>query len=188
MRLRVALLTLVLVVLAGPVSAQRAPSASLQRAPDSAAGRARLEGAVRRGFARMVRQRVGLSDQQMSQLSSITTRYEGQRRALQLDERGARVALRDALRNERTADSKQVDRLLQRMLDVQKERVALVESAQRELSTIMTPIQRAKYLALQEQVRRRLEQLQQQRRAQLLDEGADTGAQPRRRPLRRPLR
>ena len=62
------------------------------------------------------------------------------------------------------------------------------ESEQRELSTIMTPIQRAKYLALQEQVRRRLEQLQQQRRAQLLDEGADTGAQPRRRPLRRPLR
>jgi hypothetical protein len=186
MRGRIAVLSMVLMALAASASAQRAPAAALQRTPDSAVGRAGLEGAVRRGFARMVRQRVGLSDRQMSQLSTVTTRYEGQRRALQMEERSARTALRDALRNEQTADPGQVDRLLQKMLDVQKQRVALVESEQRELATFMTPIQRARYLALQEQVRRRLEQLQQ-RRMQPDDSTTPRQITPRR-PLRRPLR
>jgi len=160
-----------------------APQAGAQRAPDSAS-RARLENEIRRGVARAVRQRVGLNDEQMNRLGPIAQRFERQRRQLQGAERDARVSLRAALKNERSADPRQVERLLQTMLDVQKQRAQLLDDEQCELATFMTPIQRAKYLALQEQIRRRLEQLRQ-RRAQL-DDGADASdaaRTPRRRRL-----
>jgi hypothetical protein len=144
-----------------------------------------LENEIRRGFARAVRQRVGLSEAQMSQLGPIATRYEQQRRQLQVEERDTRLSLRGALRNEQTADQKQVDQLMQRMLDIQKRRLQLVESEQRELASIMTPVQRAKFTALQEQIRRRVEQMRQ-RRMQLFEAETEVPG-PARRPARRPL-
>ena len=127
------------------------------------AGRARLENEIRRRFAQLVRQRVGLTDDQIARVAPVTQRYEQQRRQLLLEERDARTSLRAMMRDERTADSAQVDRRLQQLIDIQKRRVQLVEAEQRDLATVMTPIQRAKFMALQEQVRRRLEQMRQQR-------------------------
>jgi hypothetical protein len=126
-------------------------------------GRARLEGQLRQGFARLVRQRIGLSDDQMKQLRPVTQRYEQQRRLLQIEERETRLSLRTSIRDSQSADEKQVDQMLQRIIDIQKRRVQLLDAEQRDLATIMTPIQRAKYMALQEQIRRRLEQMRQRR-------------------------
>jgi hypothetical protein len=58
--------------------------------------------------------------------------------------------------------------------------VQLLDLEQRDLATIMSPIQRAQYMALQEQVRRRLEQVRQ-RRMQAL-EGDMPVPRPRQRP------
>lgn len=145
-----------------PPAQRPLPPAQRQRAADSG-GRARLETEVRRNFARLVRQRVGLSEEQMDRLVPLTQRYEQQRRQLQMDERDARLSLREIMRDEQTADAKQVDQLLQKLVDVQKRRAQLLESEQRDLAAIMTPVQRAKYMALQDQVRRRLEQMRQRR-------------------------
>lgn len=162
---------------------QQAPSRALppgQRTPDSAT-RARLELEIRRRFARMARQRVGLSDAQISRLGPMTQRHELQRRQLQGDERDARMSLRDMMRNEQTADPAQVDRLLQRLVDVQKRRVQLMEVEQRDLATVMSPLQRAKFMALQEQIRTRLAEMRQ--RGLPLSEGdAPAGLGARRRP------
>jgi hypothetical protein len=160
---------------AGAVAAQRVPG---DRIPDSA-GRERLEGEVRRAFARAVRTRVGLSDDQIGRLVPITQRHEQARRQLQREERDARMSLRAALRNEQTADAGRVDQLLQRMLDVQKRRVQLLETEQRDLATVMTPVQRAKFMALQEQLRGRMEQMRRRRMA--LFEDDMTPQQPPRR-------
>ena len=157
MRFRAVLLVALLSAAAGA----QAPAARRQ---DSAT-RSRLEENLRRGLARTVKVRVGLTDDQMSRLGPIARRYEQERRQLQLQERDARQSLRAALRNEQTADQRLVDRQLQTLLDVQKGRAELLESEQRDLATIMTPVQRAKYMALQEQVRRRLEQMRQRRAA-----------------------
>lgn len=138
------------------------PQGARERAVDSG-GRARLEMEVRQNFARLVRQGVGLSEEQMGRLVPLTQRYEQQRRQLQMDERDARMSLRQTMRNEQTADAQQVDQLLQKLVDVQKRRAQLLESEQRELAEIMTPVQRAKYMAIQEQIRRRLEQMRQRR-------------------------
>ena len=127
------------------------------------ANRQRLENDIRRRFAQLVRQRVGLTDEQLKRVAPMTQQYEQQRRQLLVEERQARTSLRDMMRNERTADSAQVNRRLQQLIDIQKRRIQIVESEQRDLATVMTPIQRAKFMALQEQVRRRLEQMRQQR-------------------------
>lgn len=123
--------------------------------------RARLESEIRRGFARAVRDRVGLTNEQMRQLAPITQRYEQQRRQIQMDERAARMGLRSAMLDEANANQQDVERLLQVLIDVQKRRLQLFEAEQREMATVMTPLQRAKFIALQEQIRRRLEQMRQ---------------------------
>lgn len=133
--------------------------------------RAQLEARFRQQFARVVRQRVGLSDEQMARLGPINERFAAQRRQLQMQERAARASLQRVLRNPDLADSTEVSRLLQQLVDAQKRRVQLLEAEQRELAAIMTPLQRARYMALQEQVRRQVEQ----RRSR-------GGAQARRRP------
>lgn len=128
-----------------------------------APGRQRLEAEVRRNFARRVQQQVGLSEDQMRRLGPITQRHEQQRRILQVEEREARMTLRQLMLNEQTADPKQVDEQLRRLIDVQKRRAALLESEHRELAQFMNPLQRAKFLAMQDQVRRNLEQMRQRR-------------------------
>lgn len=142
-----------------------------ERQPRGGDQRAQLEARVREQFARIVRQRVGLTDEQMARLGPINERHAQQRRVVQMQERSARLSLQRALRNPDAADSADVARLLQSLVDAQKRRVALLEAEQRELATVMTPIQRARYMALQEQVRRQIEQRR--------DRG---GGPPRRRP------
>jgi hypothetical protein len=46
---------------------------------------------------------------------------------------------------------------------VQRRRLDLAAEEQRELATIMTPVQRARYLALQETVRRRTDEMRRRR-------------------------
>lgn len=150
-------------VLAAGLLAVLASSGAAQQRPDQPPpGRAQLEGEIRRGFARAVRERVGLSDDQMRRLAPVTQRHEQERRQLQLDERATRMALQIVMRDS-IPDQQKVTQHLDHMLDIQKRRVALLEREQKDLADIMTPVQRARYMALQEQVRRRLEQMQQRR-------------------------
>lgn len=139
------------------------------------ANRSQLEAQVRREFARAVKERVGLTDGQMARLGPITQRYAVEHRRLQLSERDTRIALQRTLRDTAVADTARVGQLLQRLIDVQKRRVELVESEQLELAAIMSPVQRARFMALQEQARRRVDQ----RRSQGGGPGAG-GAPPRR--------
>ena len=176
--------------LAESARAQRLQSRPLEAARQSqrgsdSLGRARLENEIRRGFARAVRLRVGLNEDQMNRLGPVATRYEQQRRQLQVEERDTRLSLRAALRSEQAAvaDQQHVEQLMQRMLEIQKRRLQLMESEQRELATIMTPVQRAKFTALQEQIRRRVEQMRQ-RRVPLFESDTESAGAARR-PARR---
>lgn len=125
--------------------------------------RGELEAQVRRGFARAVRERVGLSDEQMRKLAPITQKHATERARIQLDEREARVELGRILRDTASADTAKVERLMARLLDVQKRRVQLMEQEQKDLATIMSPVQRARFLGLQEQLRRQMEERRRRR-------------------------
>jgi Spy/CpxP family protein refolding chaperone len=96
----------------------------------------------------------------MNRLDSLTRRLEPQRAALLRRERESRRTLRTELQAPQP-DQAVVSRQLDEIQAVQRARLDLHAEEQRRLGEFMTPVQRARYFALQEQFRRRLEQLLQ---------------------------
>lgn len=134
--------------------------------------RQQLEARLRQGLWRVTKRRVGLDDAQMSRLTQTSQRFEVRRRALAVDERQQRQTLRAEILAGDGANQDRVAEALDRLLALQRQRIDLQVEEQREFSAFMTPLQRAKYAALQEQVRRRVEKLKQQRADSLAAGGA----------------
>ncbi|MFN8572523.1 MAG: hypothetical protein U0132_10745 [Gemmatimonadaceae bacterium] len=110
-------------------------------------------------FAQAVREGVGLSDEQMPKLLELNRRFEGRRRELLLHERDVRIGLRDELAPGATPNEEAVRKLLDDQMRVQRDRLQLMEEEQQALAGFMTPSQRARYFGMQEQMRRKVEQL-----------------------------
>jgi hypothetical protein len=139
--------------LSGVADAQRPGS-------DSAPSRREaLEQRVRQRMAVVVRQRLGLNDDQMRRLGEVNRDIEGQRRQLNEQERELRVGLRGELVRGDSASQDRVARFVDQLIDVQRRRIDLLSREQRALSGFMTPVQRAQYLAIQDQLRRRMEEM-----------------------------
>lgn len=134
-----------------PLAAQQPVSGN---APPMA--RDSLESRVRLRMAQIVKTQLGLTDRQVRQLMLTNRRFEAQRVTLFQEEREVRNALRDEIESRDTTRQAQVGELLDRMLQLQRDRLALLESEQKELATFLTPVQRAKYFGLEEQIRRRM--------------------------------
>ena len=120
-----------------------------------------LERQFRERFAEVVRRRLNLNDQQMRQLGQVNDQFERDRMRLLREERQMRQALRAQVLAD---DSSQVAELLDRAIQIQRQRLDITEREQRELAKFMSPLQRAKYTAIQDDLRRRLEEFRQQRR------------------------
>ena len=138
---------------AGAADAQR-PG---RRAGQPPANRMMLEGQVRQALAARAKEVVGLNDDQMAKLAATDRKFEQQRRDLGREENQTRQALRLAVADS-SADQGKVSENINKLLELQRRRTDLLESEQKELATFMTPVQRAKYQALQERVRRFVEQ------------------------------
>ena len=137
-----------------------APSAAdAQRDVPDNPRRAQLEQQVRQRMTRMLRERVGLSDEQFEQLVQLNRRFDTRRRALVEQERDVRIGLRQEILQEENADQDRVSRLVEQAIQVQRQRLQLLEEEQRALSQFLTPIQRAKYMAVQEQIHRAVEEM-----------------------------
>lgn len=119
--------------------------------------RAMLEGQVRQRIAVMVKERLQLTDAQARQLQETDSRFELRRRDLMQREQGLRRDLRQQLSPGVAADQQRVASLLDQIMAVHRERVTLIEQEQRELARFLTPVQRAKYLGLQAELRNRIE-------------------------------
>jgi hypothetical protein len=127
---------------------------------DSApARRQMLEQRVRQRMAAVVRERLGLSDEQMRRLGEVNRTIEAERRQLNEQERDLRVGLRAELVRGDSANQDRVARFVDQLIDVQRRRVDLLSREQRALAAFMTPVQRAQYLAIQDQLRRRMEEM-----------------------------
>ena len=148
-------------------------------APASAQGgageRARLEQQVRERLGRAVRQQLQLTDDQARRLQQVNQRYEEQRNGLVRREREARMELRRQVLAGDSADQARASVLLDTLIGIQRRRVDLVAAEQRDLAQFLTPVQRAKYLAMQDQMRRRVEEF---RRRQGARRGQGVGVGP----------
>ena len=136
-----------LAVLSSPATAQ------------PAGARGRLEQQVRERIGRAVQQQLGLTDAEAQRLQQVNQRYEEQRRDLVRQEREARQGLRREVLRGDSADQKRAEAMLTSLLQLQRRRLDLVQAEQRDLAQFLTPVQRAKYLALQDQMRRRVEEM-----------------------------
>ena len=143
--------------------ARPAASAPAQGSAKSTPRRQQLEQQLRRRLWRATKDRVGLTDAQMTRLGQTSQKFDGRRRTLNQAERAQRATLRTQILAGDKADQNAVAAALDQLHQLQRQRLDLQADEQKELATFMTPLQRAKYAALQEQVRRRVDSLRRQR-------------------------
>jgi len=99
---------------------------------------------------------LNLDDQKMQQLQQTDSKYDRQRRQLNMEERQARLALKASMEDSVGRDQNKISQNLDQLLQAQRRRADLLEAEQKELSSFLTPMQRAQYLSLKEQMMRRM--------------------------------
>jgi periplasmic protein CpxP/Spy len=119
--------------------------------------------ALQRRMLEIVQRTLGASDEQMRQLVDVNRRYQSERRELNQQDRQARQAIRAEVLRDSLADQNLVARELDALVNVQRKRIDVFAREQRDLARFLTPVQRAKYATLQEGLRKKVEQLRQQR-------------------------
>ncbi len=119
--------------------------------------------ALQRRVLEVVQRRLDATDDQMRQLVDVNHKYEGERRALNQRDRAARQTIRAEVLRDSLADQSVVSRMLDELVDVQRQRLDVFAREQRDLARFLSPVQRAKYATLQEALRKKVDQLRQQR-------------------------
>ena len=122
------------------------------------AERQRVENALREALAQAVRQRLNLSDPQATRLMDVNRKFSEDRMRIVREEIRIRRDLRLSLDGRDSSRSPETARLLDDLLDTQRQRLDLQQREQTALSEFLTPEQRARYIAMMEQLRRRIQQ------------------------------
>jgi Spy/CpxP family protein refolding chaperone len=120
-----------------------------------------LEREFRQRSEQVVREKLSLSDEQVSRLRAVNAGIGGQRNALLAQERSVRLDLRDEMAQGGAADQSKVSQLMTQARDLQGRRFALQQDEEQQLSSFMTPVQVAQYVGLQAQIRQRMREMQQ---------------------------
>jgi len=121
--------------------------------------RAALEQQFRERTAKLTKERLGLTDAQLGRLETTNARFAPQFRQLGVQEREIRQQLRQEMMAGNSANQQRVSDLLDGAIRLQKQRIGIVEAEQKELAGFLTPVQRARYIALQSQFRKRAQEL-----------------------------
>jgi LTXXQ motif family protein len=121
------------------------------------AERLRAEGALREALGQVVRQRLNLNDQQATRLMDVNRRFGEDRLRIVREEMRIRRELRGVMSGGDTARSPNTARLLDQMMEAQRQRLDVQQKEQQALSEFLTPEQRARYLAMMDQLRRRIQ-------------------------------
>ena len=153
MRLRFFVLTLSLATAAVPLRAQG----------DADQSQRPVVQALQRRIAEAVQRTLGATDEQMRQLGEVNRKYQAERKDLNQEDREARQAIRAEVLRDSQADQDKVSRMLDELVDVQRQRLDIFAREQRDLARFLTPVQRAKYATLQEGLRKKVDSLRQQR-------------------------
>lgn len=140
------------------IAPARVGAAAAQQPAGAPQNRAALQRQVRQALARLTRQRLGLNDAQMAQLAAVDRQFQPRRQALTRDETQTRRALASAMADTAKPDQAKISGYMDHLAQLQRQRIDLQQDEQKALGGFLTPLQRAQYQALQERVRRRLEQ------------------------------
>ena len=151
--------------------------------PGQPGQRAMMERRVEARVNEVMRTRLNLNDEQFRQLQALSTRMERERRQLRRDEMAAGAELRQQLLATGTPNEARIAELLEQLPRLERRRIDMLEMEQREMARFLSPSQRARYMAWQDDVRRNLLDVQRRRM-----DGGPEGGPPGRRPPPPPAR
>lgn len=134
------------------------PVAAQQRPPDRRPERADLERRVRARFGEMVKNRLGLTDEQAAQLDEAVGSFRQERQTLFREEQALQKRTEAALLEGGPSDDEARD-LLDQMQKLQFQEAELFKSEQEKLLQVLTPSQLVRFHALREEMGRRIQQL-----------------------------
>jgi Spy/CpxP family protein refolding chaperone len=129
----------------------------------------------------MVRVRVAPTDEQFAKMREVATRHERERREIRMQDGRARVELRNLLAAT-TPNEQRIAELLDQVSKLERQRLDLMEREQRELGKFLSPSQRARYIAMQDELRRNMQDMQRNRLGLDKPEGAGRRGPPEKRP------
>lgn len=124
--------------------------------------RQQLEQRLQAYIDSIVQVRLSPTEEQFAKLRDVATRIERERRELRMEEGQMRVELRRELMAS-TINEEKITELLDRMPRMERRRLDLMEREQRELAKFLSPSQRARYVALQDELRRNMQEMQRSR-------------------------
>jgi hypothetical protein len=110
----------------------------------------------------VVRSRLSLTDEQFIRVRDVATRIERERAEIRGEDGQLRTQLRQELMAA-TPNEERVAELLDKMPRIERRRLELLEREQRELAKFLSPVQRARYFALQDHLRREMQEMQRRR-------------------------
>lgn len=111
----------------------------------------------------IVKARLRLTDEQQVKLREVASRTEESRRVLRREEFVLRTSLREEMKAGDKANEAKVGDLLDQMPRLERRKLDLLETEQRELAKFLSPTQRARYFGLQDELRRGMQDLQRRR-------------------------
>ena len=129
----------------------------------------------------MVRVRVAPTDEQFARMRDVATRHERERREIRMSDGRARVELRNLL-GAPTPNEQRIAEMLEQISKMERQRLDLMQREQRELAKFLSPSQRARYLALQDELRRNMQEMQRNRLGLDKPDGDGRRGPPDRRP------
>jgi Spy/CpxP family protein refolding chaperone len=136
-----------------------------------------LEQRIRAQMGRLMRERLGLTDEQATGLGQVVETFEGRRRELFREEQEARRRV-DELTEEATPDPGEAAVLLDRMVSLRQQEAALFAEEQDALREILTPVQILELHALRAQIGQRIRALRGGRNGGERRRGGVEGSKP----------
>ncbi|MEO7999898.1 MAG: hypothetical protein ABI852_20765 [Gemmatimonadaceae bacterium] len=112
---------------------------------------------------KIMREKLQLTDEQSVKMRALAKRIDVDRSALRKEEREFRESLKQELSPGVTPNEAKVSELMNRWPLLERKRIALQEREQTELASFLKPVQRARFFALQDEMRRMMQEAQWRR-------------------------
>jgi Spy/CpxP family protein refolding chaperone len=135
----------------------------LAQQPDTQPGGPALRDRVERRFSERIKEELSLTDEQAVKLKEVAKENGSRRRELRRRERALYAAIDQQLVAGEKADQDSVARMTSEMLDL---RVEYAQSLRDEMGklTFLTPVQRAKLMAMRDRLLHRVHEMREDRR------------------------
>ncbi len=118
----------------------------------------RLRTRIQERFTQRVAESLELQQDQLTRLRATNARFGARRAELERNLVQLRQSLRSELKPGVAANDDSVSRVVDRLLQAQLERARIEQDEMKELSSFLSPVQRAKYLIMQQRMRQLIEE------------------------------